>query len=86
MYPEAAVSDSLILGIRACFVARFVLPYAPTANDPEVSGRIGIFESAQERINRIVELDAHRFTVNAKHRNASGFQRIKAQWISEIGI
>lgn len=24
--------------------------------------------------------------MNAKHRNASGFQRIKAQWIGEVGI
>lgn len=85
-YPESAVADSPILGLGTCFVARFVLAYAPTANDPEVSGRIGILESAQERLNRIVELPARRFTVNAQHRDASGFQRGKAQRIGEIGI
>ena len=51
-----------------------------------MSGRIRIRESVQQRLNRIVELAAGRFTVNAKHNDASGFQRVKAQWISEIGI
>ena len=45
-----------------------------------------MIEGAQERLNGIVELTARRFTANTEHRDASGLQRIKAQWIGEIGI
>ena len=82
MYPETDIADSPVSRI----VARLVLAYAPTANDPEVSGRIGILESACKRLNRIVELTARWLTVNAEHRDASGFHRVKAQRIGEIGV
>ena len=86
MSPETAIADSLVPRIGTFFVAWLVLAYTSTADDPEVSGRIGIREGVQKRLNRIVELAARRFTVNAEHRDASGFQRVKAKRIGEIGI
>lgn len=86
MCPEATGAASPVSTIGAFFVARLVLAYAPTADDPEVGGRIRMLESAQERSNGIVELTESRFTANTEHGDAGGFQRIKAQWIGEIGI
>ena len=66
--PREGRPASRVSTIGAFFVARLVLAYAPTANDPEVSGGIGTLESAQKRLNGVVELTARRFTANAEHR------------------
>lgn len=84
--PETATAVSPGSTIGAFLVARLVLAYAPTPNDPEVSGWIRMVESAQKRLNGIVELTASRFTANAEHSDAWRFHRIKAQWIGKVGI
>ena len=76
---NADAIDSPVSRISAFVVAWLVLAYAPAANDPEVSGRIGVLESVQKRLNRIVELTARRFTVNAEHRDTSNFHRVKGE-------
>lgn len=68
------------------FGTRRVLAHALTANHPEVTRDIRMLEGVEKCSRGVVEFIASRLAVNAKHRDARRFQRVKAQWIGEVDV